>query len=676
MEAIQRRSDSVVAVHTNPTNDGKQLQFSITDVAPGSSSSTPAIAPDATDVPAKGAVFQLPAPLQQGWPERRIHRWKSPIMMVVFFLVGLAMSLAHCIFYPSLKGKVVGNSDAQEEKIRQVLSPSRVVTVANFSDQIRYCLLVHSPDQPRCSDLGKLHSVAMAYGEKEGNDRGRVECSFWSRYFGALAAESGDAAGLLLPPFFTPATLFVYQSLNVESIDGLMPFPHIANATPSVGSTYSYSPPARRGRIQFVDDVSRVFVGPRTIVSLIASATASLGEILPIKLPYQTSSHEIEFHAPIVQCLDANTTAVELIESFRKQDMAIGDGVVVETDSVYYAFIPSYNETGDLYPVLTPRLQTRSNASNELWMTFLRPVIKSGERVTERRYQVCKLHNATYNLRIARDLGLQNISKSYTINEQVHYPRDNSTSISNMAQHAYTAFMWALCDQLVGKFSWYNNTAWSQNSSLSSPSGAAQFGVLQSPISRTSLLGSLDLDAFFDLDEANKLYSKPEGNGSLSDQRLMDKAMAKNRTLDVLIEELSFNISVGLMWDPLLTHRKVVPVNITTQVNRYAYKAHGLFIPYVLANISSLVIVIFGLWSYIRDGPMPDKKFQDLVSAAEDSSVVHIIRNRKRSVTAVLRNEKLVLQAGNSLDGNDKAGLPAMLKKVWHGGRGKLTCTD
>ncbi|KAK7192632.1 hypothetical protein PSPO01_01340 [Paraphaeosphaeria sporulosa] len=672
MEAIQRRSDSVVAVHTNPTNDGKQLQVSITDVAPGSSSSTPAIAPDATDVPAEGAVFQLPAPLQQGWPERRIHRWKSPIMMVVFFLVGLAMSLAHCIFYPSLKGKVVGNSDAQEEKIR-------FGTAFSFLAQISLGAAIWaSYTQWLWRTVKRKEMTVGGLNAAFGADTSvlsllNLEMLRKLRIGSVMAA---FAWGLLLPPFFTPATLFVYQSLNVESIDGLMPFPHIANATPSVGSTYSYSPPARRGRIQFVDDVSRVFVGPRTIVSLIASATASLGEILPIKLPYQTSSHEIEFHAPIVQCLDANTTAVELIESFRKQDMAIGDGVVVETDSVYYAFIPSYNETGDLYPVLTPRLQTRSNASNELWMTFLRPVIKSGERVTERRYQVCKLHNATYNLRIARDLGLQNISKSYTINEQVHYPRDNSTSISNMAQHAYTAFMWALCDQLVGKFSWYNNTAWSQNSSLSSPSGAAQFGVLQSPISRTSLLGSLDLDAFFDLDEANKLYSKPEGNGSLSDQRLMDKAMAKNRTLDVLIEELSFNISVGLMWDPLLTHRKVVPVNITTQVNRYAYKAHGLFIPYVLANISSLVIVIFGLWSYIRDGPMPDKKFQDLVSAAEDSSVVHIIRNRKRSVTAVLRNEKLVLQAGNSLDGNDKAGLPAMLKKVWHGGRGKLTCTD
>ncbi|KAJ4352382.1 uncharacterized protein N0V89_007730 [Didymosphaeria variabile] len=384
----------------------------------------------------------------------------------------------------------------------------------------------------------------------------------------------------------------------------------------------------------------------------------------------------MDFYAPIIQCLDANASATELIDTFRKQDMAKGDGVVVETDSVYYAFVPSYNETGDLYPVSAPRLQTPSNATNELWMTFLRPVIKSGTRVTERRFQVCTLHNATYNLRIERDRGLQNISKSYTVNEQVHYPRDNSTSVSNMAQHAYTAVMWALCDQLIGKFSWYNNTAWDRNTSLSTPSGAAQFGVLQSPIQRTSLLGSLDLDAFFDLDEANKLYKQPEGDGTLSPQRLMDKAMAKNRTLDVLIEELSFNMSVGLMWDPLLTHSKVVPVNITTSVNRYAYKPDGLFVPYVLANVFSLVIVIIGLWSYLRDGPMPDKKFQDLVSAAEDSSIVHVIRNRKRSVTATFRNEKLVLQAGNSLDSNDKAGLPTILKKVWKGGRGKVSCTD
>lgn len=331
-----------------------------------------------------------------------------------------------------------------------------------------------------------------------------------------------------------------------------MPYPSIANS--SVGHKYAYSPPARRGTTQYVDDVSRTFTGPRTILSLIATATASLGDILPINLPYNHSTHSIKFFAPIVKCLDANTSAVQLIAQSLREEMSDGDGRIIETDNVYYSFVPTFNQSGDFVPVSTPRQQSYWNATNELWMTFLRPTLNAlGVGVKERYFQVCRLHNATYNLRIDRDHGLQNITGSYSVNEVIPYPDDNRTSVSNMAQHAYSAFMVALADQLVGKFSWYVNTAFNESSPSSTPSGAAQFGVLGSQIMRTSLLGSLDLDAFFDLDEERRLYKTPEGNGTLSDQRLKDKSMARNRTLDVLIEELSFNISIGLMWNPLLT---------------------------------------------------------------------------------------------------------------------------
>jgi hypothetical protein len=39
----------------------------------------------------------------------------------------------------------------------------------------------------------------------------------------------------------------------------------------------------------------------------------------------------------------------------------------------------------------------------------------------------------------------------------------------------------------------------------------------------------------------------------LSDQLLEDKAMARNLMLDVLIEELSFNLTVSMMHNRLLT---------------------------------------------------------------------------------------------------------------------------
>lgn len=331
-----------------------------------------------------------------------------------------------------------------------------------------------------------------------------------------------------------------------------MPYPNIASS--SAGHKYAYSPPLRRGTTQYVDDVSRTFSGPRTILTLIGTGTSSLGSILPMDLPYNNSVHSIQFYAPLVKCVNANASATELIASFLREEMTNGDGVIVETNNTYYSFVPTFNSSGHLTPVSTPRQQSPSNATNELWMTFLRPILDaSGVRAKERHYQVCSLYNATYDLRIERDHGFQNITGSYTANELVAYPHDNSSSVSNMAQHAYSAFMWVLSDQLVGKFSWYVNTAVNSSSTTSDPSFAPQYGILASEIQRTSLLGSLDLDAFFDLDEENSLYKSPENNGTLSDQRLMDKTMARNRTLDVLIEELSFNISVGLMWNALLT---------------------------------------------------------------------------------------------------------------------------
>lgn len=52
------------------------------------------------------------------WNKRQIHRWRSPFLMVLFFMLGAAVSVAHCVLYSLLNGKIVGNSDQQEEKLR------------------------------------------------------------------------------------------------------------------------------------------------------------------------------------------------------------------------------------------------------------------------------------------------------------------------------------------------------------------------------------------------------------------------------------------------------------------------------------------------------------------------------------------------------------------------------
>jgi hypothetical protein len=355
----------------------------------------------------------------------------------------------------------------------------------------------------------------------------------------------------LLPSFFTPATLFIYGDTDVVEITAMMPYPAIANA--SEAPRFSYSPPIRRGKTQYLDDDSRMFTGPRTALNLIATATSSLGEILPADLPYNNSAYSISFFAPIVKCENANTSEANLIERYLEETMAATSSNRKETDSAYYAFVPTYNSTGQLTATWHPRLQVPSKPLNELWMTFLRATFNTaGERVKQRHFQICKPHNASYTLDISQYHGQQRVTGKYSTGDAIPFPSDRADTPSNMTQHAYTAFMWTFCDQLVGKFAWFNDTS---PVSPSAPEAAEQFGVIESPLQRTSVLGSRDLDAFFEMDEEKGLYAGQDTSKvfDLSDQRMRDKMVARNETLDVLIEELSFNTTVSMMRNRLFT---------------------------------------------------------------------------------------------------------------------------
>lgn len=359
---------------------------------------------------------------------------------------------------------------------------------------------------------------------------------------------------LLLPPFFTPATLFIYASTAINETMAAVPFPSIGLSTEA--HRYTYSPPVRRGTRQNIDDHSRIFAGPRTQLSLLSTATSSLGVILPADLPYNNSAYSVSFSGPIVRCQEAEATSQAQINDHLRESMSGVWGSAKENDSAYFAFVPTRNASNGLTAVWHPRQQTPSTPLNELWLTFMRPKINdSGERIKERHFQVCLPYDASYDIRISQYHGVQNVTANYTIGDAIPYPADALGYPSNLTQHAYSAFMWVLCDQLVGKMAWYAEPNETASHTTPSVQGASQFGVIESPISRTSLLGSFDLDAFFEFDEEKGLYEDQNVSRifNFSDQRLKDKGLAKNRTLDVLIEELSFNTTISLMHNALLT---------------------------------------------------------------------------------------------------------------------------
>lgn len=348
--------------------------------------------------------------------------------------------------------------------------------------------------------------------------------------------------GLILPPFFTPGTLSVYPSIASSLYMESIPYPTIANSTK--GHLYSYSPSTEGDRYDLnSNNITKIFSGPRTILTLLSTALAALGQILPIQAPTNQSSTTLEFFGPIVRCMEANSTEEAMVRQQVILKEATPVGSLREIKSAYFAFVPGFDSQGKMIALADERYQSPSNASNHIWMAFERYNHTTGNQCDHYTvYQVCKLWNATYNTNLAWDNGHQSISGSAEPTYEVPYPNDKPGDVSNMALHAYSAFLWALSSQIIGSFGWDTPT---DNKS------APGFGHITSPISHNILLGSQDLDVFFDYNERSDACQLPFANYTA--QRQQDIRFADNRTLDVLISELSFNFTVSLLHNPLLT---------------------------------------------------------------------------------------------------------------------------
>ncbi|KAH7346808.1 hypothetical protein BKA65DRAFT_477981 [Rhexocercosporidium sp. MPI-PUGE-AT-0058] len=227
-------------------------------------------------------------------------------------------------------------------------------------------------------------------------------------------------------------------------------------------------------------------------------------------------------------------------------------------------------------------LQRPANtSSNQLWTTYQRYFWNSsGARYTKVQHSACRLFNASYDVNIDFKAGTQTISKNQELetNNEIEYPKDNPYTLTNYAAHSYSAFMWVLTDQLVGSMGF-----WIDNSTN------RKFSSISSPIEHNSLLGSLDLDPFFDYNDALYRQNATSLNRTMGDQQVEDKALANNKTLNTLIEELSFNVTISFMSSTLLSPLVNTTVLRATTVNVYSYKSKSLFLAYGLAILTTLL---------------------------------------------------------------------------------------
>lgn len=416
---------------------------------------------------------------------------------------------------------------------------------------------------------------------------------------------------LPLTSIVPPATLFVLPSLRNSSDVGPVRLLDIHSDFQMDRFAFSS---------ESSDNKTAQFLTARTIIQRLASATASQGEILPIPPPFPNSTYALEFNGPSVTCSEANSTVATIIRNIRVADMlASSKGTLVEKSNYYYAFVPDLisnagNTSAPNNGVLVveqPRPTNPQNASNQIWMAYSRyngQLDSSGNRTTEDHYLVCQLYNTTFNLLLSFEEGSQNITiqNSQDLNA-VAYPDYNATPSDELfQQHSYSAVFLALSELLVGSMGFF----------VQDSMPLENFTEINTELEYISLLGSSDLDAFFD--------SNHPGNTTIKDQRAQDIALAKNRTLDVLVPELMFNITATLMSSNLLSPPVNMSVTRTDSVNIYAYHLKNLIFSYGLAIGLTLFANLLGAFAYWDNGVSHNKSFSAILAATRHRSLTDL----------------------------------------------------
>ncbi|CAL3963305.1 unnamed protein product [Diplocarpon coronariae] len=384
-----------------------------------------------------------------------------------------------------------------------------------------------------------------------------------------------------------------------------------------------YSAPLLPDTVEGVNDTNNFFVGPRTIISRLSSAAAATGSILPITPPYTNSSYSLQFYGPTVKCEEANSTQATIMDRLLRLKMTEARDNFTEVTSAYFGFVPTeyimnggkVTDFSTVDAISQVMMQRPTHASNQFWAAYRRYAwnISGNQTITKNR-------------------------ESTQLNE-IEYPKDDPITPTNYAAHSYSAFMWVLTNQLVGSMGF-----WTDNSTN------RKFSSISTPIEHNSLLGSVDLDPFFDYNDALYVRNATNINKKMSDQRNQDKKLAMNKTLSALIEELSFNVTISFMSSNLLSPNVTTLVQRSTNVNVYSYKSTSLLLAYGLAVSTTLIANILGVIAYIQNKSAHDRSFSSILGATRETGLNDLFSNDNHGILPVPRRTKRALLKFRNMD--------------------------
>lgn len=577
--------------------------------------------------------------------------WRSPITMISLFIIGLGSALALHGWYSSLNGKHVGDSNQQQRALW-------VGTTLAFISQVS---LAGSINFAYVQTLWRAlkRSVISIFAVDAGFAASSTLLSFTNL---EMLSKLRLASFLALIAWCIPiSSLITPATLNVDSIlqyrGQMMHVPALQISQAGAYQDFAYYVPQ--------SSMLQNYLGPRSILTRLALATAATGEILRLTPPATNATYVQTFFGPYVQCVDANQSIVDAIDAANVRRKAAIDPSVKELSNDYFAFVPALSNLNDTTLHVPIQVANLSNvngplyASNQLWLTFpgydLNQLNFNVSQVANPTYLTCELHNASYHVNFTWTNGVQFLDVlDIDVLDETPYLTDPSFSALDEVNMAYSAFMWALNNQLVGTMGFYQEV--SQNDTNIQIIANRTYSAIATNLDQTSLLGTSNLNSYF---IKNHFLSSKNASQPFSPQRIQDMVLAGNRTLDVLIPELSSNITLSLISQPLLSAPQLTNVTTTSPANIYVYQPKRVFIAYGVAIFFALVANVLGIWAYLSNGVSHDNSFWSIVTTTRD---IHLSKLNAHERLGALPKErkvgrtKIVFDVGDMAEGGRGGG--------------------
>ena len=376
---------------------------------------------------------------------------------------------------------------------------------------------------------------------------------------------------LRLIPFvvlITPATLSVEASYELTTTLEEVPTLDISTHMyyPPMGGKYLpsfHEAPEFRNAVQYVERFAKVSAtvpfggfslgGASSRLARVISASAASGEVFPILRPFKRANmtYQTDFFLPIIKCEASSEEVAQNITlaaiGFANVAGNLGISTKEFDNSVYnfdhflmkigyFAMVPRNNYTTETITVQQVDYFSSDDVfTNHIW------IANADQKNTDNGYYprtipsfiTCKLWNASLHLNTSFLENTQSLRPgNLTYVNEMHSLEvyNYLNTAENMANTAYSAFFLQICRQLTGiVMLLYDNQL-----------------EIKSHIGETALTGALDYMAMLEyLYRSLQRSSSKIGASSPFSSPL-------NKSLSVLIEELSLNVSLNMLTDSSL----------------------------------------------------------------------------------------------------------------------------